>query len=156
MNIKKCLTVFIFVLLSVSIFLPGVASSKEIFDDPGREEHELRLKIDGSGIVNYDPDAEDINELEEEWIFTYRNGTEIILFAEPRENWEFVEWRGDKEGKERNITFHIEEDIEITAVFENDVIEPESTPGFKSPSIIIAVMISITIFEKLRTLKIRE
>ncbi len=50
---------------------------------------------------------------------SYIENTEVILTAEPGEDWYFKEWTGDHEGTEESITVVMDSDKEITAHFEN-------------------------------------
>ncbi len=70
-------------------------------------EHDLTINIEGEGST--DP---------HEGTHTYMHGEEITVEATPDEGWYFVEWTGDYEGTEEDITFMIEDDMEITAHFE--------------------------------------
>ncbi|MFO7792292.1 MAG: hypothetical protein R6W73_04815 [Candidatus Saliniplasma sp.] len=155
MNLKEGLAVCMVVVLVTSFFSLGVASctrADEESDSKEYKECELELKIDGGGIVTYDPDAIDIKdpEADGEWIFIYEEGTEVTFYADPYEDWEFVEWKDDIKGTERNITFEIEEDMEVTAVFEKGEDEDVDTPGFTLASMLLAVTISIVIFHRKR------
>ncbi len=49
---------------------------------------------------------------------TYQEGEEGTVTATPDEGWYFVEWTGDHEGTEDEITITMDQDYEITAVFE--------------------------------------
>jgi len=74
------------------------------------EYYTLDVTIEGEGTVEIDPDEDE-----------YEFETEVTLKAEPDENWEFVEWTGDvTEGEEEEgtITITMDDDKEITAVFE--------------------------------------
>jgi len=48
----------------------------------------------------------------------YPSGTVVELTAEPANNWQFVEWQGDLQGSENPKNITIEEEVEVTAVFE--------------------------------------
>jgi len=73
------------------------------------EEHryELNVTTAGQGQVLTNPDNE-----------VYEPGTKVNLTAEPDEHWYFVNWTGDHEERERNITIIMDKDKEISAVFE--------------------------------------
>jgi len=71
---------------------------------------ELDVNIEGEGDVELDPDQDD-----------YEEGTEVTLSATPAEGWYFVEWTGDYENTEEEITLVMYEDKEITAHFEEDI-----------------------------------
>ena len=72
-----------------------------------RESHSLDVETDGNGSVNMDPDE---NE--------HLHGESVELTAEADEGWNFVEWKGDLRGSDNPATITIEDDKEITAVFE--------------------------------------
>ncbi len=74
------------------------------------QEFELTVNIEGEGDVLVDPDEE-----------VYLDGTEVTITAIPDEGYEFVEWTGDYEGTEDEITIEMDDDKEITAVFEEAV-----------------------------------
>ncbi len=74
--------------------------------------YELLVNVDGEGEVDANPDQE-----------KYEHGTEVDLHAIPDEGWEFIEWEGDYEGTEEEITITMDDDKEVTAVFEE--LEPE-------------------------------
>jgi|GEM_PF-2307197 len=67
----------------------------------------LDVEIVGEGTVDVEPEREE-----------YEEGTEVTLTAVPDEGWHFHEWTGDAEGTEEEITIVMDDDKEITAVFE--------------------------------------
>jgi len=73
------------------------------------EQYTLDVYTQGDGTVEVTPDED--NYLENE---------EVELEAIPEEDWEFVEWTGDYEGTEEEITVIMDDDKEITAHFEYD------------------------------------
>ncbi|MBS3782096.1 MAG: VCBS repeat-containing protein [Candidatus Thermoplasmatota archaeon] len=85
----------------------GVTSESTIVTVELLEEYELTINIDGEGSVDVNPDQD-----------VYEEGTDVTLTAVPDEDWEFVEWTGDYTGTEEEITITMDEDKEITAVFE--------------------------------------
>lgn len=87
-----------------------------------REIRELDVEKQGLGEVLIEPEKE-----------VYLEEDEITLTAEPEEEWEFEEWRGDLESEENPVTLELEQDMNITAVFEGGGVgdawlEPESGP----------------------------
>ncbi|MFP3871481.1 MAG: InlB B-repeat-containing protein [Candidatus Natronoplasma sp.] len=70
-------------------------------------EYELTVNTAGGGTVELDPEES-----------TYVEGTTVNLTAVPDEDWEFVNWTGDYEGTEKEITITMDEDKEITANFQ--------------------------------------
>ncbi len=76
------------------------------------EYYELTVNIDGEGTVEVDPDQEE-----------YEGGTEVSLTAVPDDGWEFVEWTGDYESEEEEITMTMDQHKEIPARFVEGEIE---------------------------------
>jgi len=103
------------------------------FTEEPLEMFELTANIDGEGSVEIDPDKDE-----------YEEGTEVTLTADPDEGWEFVEWTGDESGTASTITVTMDEDKEITAVFE----EEEEVPGFTSTLLLLAAIIAVAIYKK--------
>jgi len=68
----------------------------------------LTVGIEGEGSVMYDPPQED----------RYAEGTEVTLTAVPDDNWLFSHWKGDIESTEAEIVVEMDEDKNLTAVFE--------------------------------------
>ncbi|MEF8874730.1 MAG: hypothetical protein V5A88_08710 [Candidatus Thermoplasmatota archaeon] len=77
------------------------------------EKFELTVEIAGEGVVEVDGDV-----VEVPWSCNYSTGTEVELAAVGEEGWRFVEWRGDHETSEREITITMDEDKSIIANFE--------------------------------------
>ena len=71
------------------------------------ENYTLEIEIEGEGITV--PEAEE---------HTYRQGEKVLVRAEPENNWKFKEWEGDHVGISEEITILMNEDKEITAIFE--------------------------------------
>ena len=78
-----------------------------VFEEEPPEKYDLTINIEGEGTT--DP---------EEGTHTYEEGTEVPVEAAPAEGWEFVQWTGDETGTVEEITITMDEDKEITAVFE--------------------------------------
>jgi len=70
--------------------------------------YELTTDVEGEGAIYPDHGY-------------YEDGTEVKLTAVPAEGWKFVEWTGDYEDTEEEITITMDEDKEITAVFEEEL-----------------------------------
>lgn len=105
-----------------------------------RKGYELTINISGKGTVIVDGE-----EVKDDWTGVYKEGTEVHLEASPDDGWEFDEWQGTNEtGKE--ITITIDEDKEITAVFEED--EDGWIPGFPPALLLLAVFIAVAIYRK--------
>ncbi len=74
-------------------------------------EYSLNVETVGDGTVEIDPETEGMSYLE---------GTEVELEAIPEDDdWEFVEWTGDHEGTEEEITLTMDSDKDVTAHFEH-------------------------------------
>ncbi len=71
------------------------------------DEYDLTINIEGEGST--DPS---------EGTTTYEYGEQVTVTATSAEGWSFVEWTGDHESSEEEITLTIEENMEITANFE--------------------------------------
>ena len=84
-----------------------IDSDKEITAHFQEEEYTLTVNIEGEGETNIDPDEDE-----------YEHGEEITLGAEPDEGWYFVEWTGDIEEENSEVTIQITEEMDITAIFE--------------------------------------
>ena len=90
------------------------SSVEAVFD---LEEFELAVETEGSGegvvecqVEGGSYEACPVSE-------TYPYGTEVILFAEPEEGSEFVEWDGDCSGIEAECALTVEEPLTVTAIF---------------------------------------
>ncbi len=81
-------------------------------EDVVQDTYTLTVDTDGEGTVDIDPEQDE-----------YEEGTDVTLTAYPDEGWEFDGWTGDETGTETTITFEMDEDKTITAVFEEDVVE---------------------------------
>jgi len=112
-------------------------------EDEGRliidgKKYSLDVDTKGEGSVPISPEQE-----------KYEYGTEVNLTAVSGEGWEFEEWQGiDKTGEE--ITVTIDEDMEITAVFEKEIDEEEDeeTPGFTLLLLLVASIVAVAIYQK--------
>jgi len=69
----------------------------------------LTVNVEGEGEVDISPDQDE-----------YEDGEEVTLTAVPEDGWSFVEWTGDHEGTEEEITITMDSDMTITAHFEED------------------------------------
>jgi hypothetical protein len=82
------------------------------------EEFELTVETEGSGegLVECQVEGGSYEACPESETYAY--GTEVILFAEPEEGSEFVEWGGDCTGVEAECALTIEEPLGVSATFE--------------------------------------
>lgn len=71
------------------------------------EEYTLDISIEGEGTVGRIP-FED----------TYSYGEEVILYADPDEDWEFSHWEGDLSGSNPEPSLVMDRNKSVTAVFE--------------------------------------
>lgn len=74
------------------------------------KEYALNIETRGDGSVR--------EEVLEDKSKDYEHGTVVELTAEPEDGWKFVHWEGDLDGKENPATIHIEEEKNVSAVFE--------------------------------------
>jgi len=72
-----------------------------------RDSFSVVTTIVGNGKVEISPEMDE-----------YEYGEEITLKAFPDENWEFHGWSGDITSSEKNVTFNIDKNMNITATFE--------------------------------------
>ncbi len=99
-------------------------------------EYDLTINIDGEGST--DP---------AEGTHTYEEGEEVTITASAADGWEFVEWTGDESGTETDITVTVDEDMEITAVFEEvEEEEEDGIPGFTTMLLVLASVIAVAIY----------
>ncbi len=96
--------------------------------------HELSINVDGEGTV--DPSH---------GTHTYEEGEEVTVNAIPENGWDFLEWSGDVSSKDKEITVIVDENMEITANFEEESSPPprESEEGL--PWLWIGVGLTIAI-----------
>ena len=109
------------------------------------ETYTLTVTTDGQGTVDIDPDQDE-----------YEEGTTVTLTANPADGWEFAEWQGTDETGE-TITITIDDDMEITAVFEeeedpidddDDDDDEEETPGFTLAILAISAIAAVLLYRK--------
>jgi len=120
-------------------------------------EHQITLDVEGDGQVvveGWNEDTEEWEEIEDspiwdeftEYVF---DGTEVRLTAEPVDDWAFDGWTGDYESDEQQIEITIEDDIEITANFEEEhEEEDDGIPGFTSMILVLGIIIAVAIYQK--------
>ena len=76
-------------------------------------DFDLNIDIDGEGTVKVDGE-----EVDQEFKKTYQEGTSINLTAIPDEGSYFDRWKGDYTGIREEVEIEMDEDKEITGVFE--------------------------------------
>ncbi|GEM_PF-2965257 len=74
-------------------------------------QYELTIYAEEGGTTDPEPGT-----------YTYEEGTEVELTASSNEGWSFVEWSGDETGTDTTIEITMDDDKEITALFEKDVV----------------------------------
>ncbi|MFW5902360.1 MAG: InlB B-repeat-containing protein, partial [archaeon] len=93
-------------LVLIGLLLIGLGCLNDVPIDEGTE-NELIVNVEGEGIV--DP---------EEGTHNYTIGENITMEATPEEGYEFTGWTGDIESNETIMDVEIEEDLEVTANFQ--------------------------------------
>lgn len=130
----------------------SVTMDEDYFLVAGFMEHKVELNVEGEGeIIAESRDDEDEpweehedSPVENDFVSYGNTGTEIRLTVEPAEDYEFVEWQGYDEDEEE-IIFTLEEDVEITAVFEEEETE---TPGFTVTLFLLITVLAILVHRK--------
>jgi len=92
----------------IEIMIDGDKNISAVFE---RDDYSLNINIIGEGQV----DKEVLSSPESD--YTYE--TILELTAVPDDGWEFKEWQGDAEGTDPVIQVEMDEDKDITAVFED-------------------------------------
>jgi uncharacterized protein YfiM (DUF2279 family) len=80
-----------------------------IFEQNVSDEYNLSIKTEGEGLVDRNPDNS-----------YYTEGEEVTLTANPASGWSFKEWQGDLSGNTNPITITVDENKQVTAIFEED------------------------------------
>jgi len=102
----------------------SVGSQEEITEVA--EEYELRVDMNVDGTLVVDGETFDILPYEDE----YEEDTEVELEAIPDEDVEFIEWDGIDTDDDNQTTITMDEDYDVTAIFETDVeLTIDSTDG---------------------------
>ncbi|MFP4608305.1 MAG: C45 family autoproteolytic acyltransferase/hydrolase [Candidatus Aenigmatarchaeota archaeon] len=96
--------------------------------------YELTVNIEGEGEVELEPDQDQ-----------YEEGTEVTLSASPEDGWKFVEWTGDHDDTEEEITITMDSNKDITATFEEEEEEPMSIWSILGIVLIIVLIILIAV-----------
>ena len=94
----------------VTIILDDDKSVTAIFEQDKPEEYTLTINTEGLGSVDINPDRE-----------IYIDGDEVTLTANAALGWTFKEWQGDLTGSANPEKIVIDDDKEVTAIFEVDV-----------------------------------
>jgi len=115
----------------------------EVYDED--DTFTLTIDIEGEGTVTVEWDDRD-ETVEDSDTFRIDVGTDVMLTAEAARDWEFARWSGDYEGEDAETEITIDDDIEITAEFE----EEDPLPGFTSVILLLAVIAAVAIYKKKR------
>ena len=118
----------------------------EVYDED--ETYELTVNIEGEGTVTVEWN-DNTEVVEDSDTFNIAVDTDVTLTAEAEEGWEFVDWTGTDETGEQ-ITITLEEDMELTANFEED---DDPMPGFTIVILLIAVLAAIVSYNKKRSVR---
>lgn len=101
--------------LILVLFLVAALSSFIFVANANIEEtHELVINIEGEGEYHI---SGTYSTTEEENVYEVDDGEKIELYASPDEEWVFSGWEGDIESGEQEVSFTMNSDIEVTAVF---------------------------------------
>jgi len=120
-------------------------SDKNVTANFERVMHELSVDVEGEGTIEILHEGEIVEVVEDEWTGEFQKGTYITLNAEADDDWNFGEWSGDASGEEeKEVSVTMDEDIEITAVFEE---EEDETPGFLLGGLFTAIIASMMIYK---------
>ena len=92
-------------------------SIKAIFVEDAADGYSLTINTEGEGTVDRDPDKS-----------SYTEGEEVTLTASAASGWSFKEWQGDVTGSTNPVTITLDEDKNVTAVFEQD--DPDDPDEF--------------------------
>jgi hypothetical protein len=83
-----------------------------VFEEMEPDMYSLQIGTEGEGTVTSDPPGEEFAE-----------GTEVSLTASAASGWRFTGWQGDLSGTQNPATLVMDEDKNVTAVFEE--MEPD-------------------------------
>ncbi|MFW6047825.1 MAG: exo-alpha-sialidase [Candidatus Natronoplasma sp.] len=95
---------------------------------------ELKINVEGEGSTE-----------PVEGTYKYKKGTVVTIEAISANGWKFDEWKGDVTDTETTIEITLDEDMEITAVFEK---EENEISGFTLTFLIIAMVTACVIYKK--------
>ena len=95
---------------STNPVMVAMNSDKDITALFTKREYPLIIHTEGEGSVN--------KRVVQSKTTDYPHGTVVELTAEPDAGWEFIEWQGDLSGNENPEIISIEEEVNVTAVFE--------------------------------------
>ncbi len=120
-----------------------ISVTREEEPDPEPEEYDLTITIQGDGTTN--PAA---------GTHTYEEGSEVTITTSPDDGWRFRRWTGDVSTTRSSITITIDEDTDITAVFEEEPEDPDDEistamlAGIGLIVIIIIIIIAVMMMKK--------
>ena len=87
-----------------------IDGDKDIAATFALREYPLTIETEGEGTVS--------EQILQEKTTDYEVGTTVELTAEPADGWEFVEWQGDLEGSQNPQQITVDDEKNVTAVFE--------------------------------------
>ncbi len=82
------------------------------WQDFGLDIHTLEINIEGEGDVEVYGQS-----IDTPYLGYFEHGYEVDLTSVAAENWNFVEWTGDNESNDENLTITMDDDIEVTSHF---------------------------------------
>jgi len=88
----------------ISLVMDENKNITAIFEE---DTYTINRNVDGKGAIALEPEKQE-----------YTHGEEVGVLAVPEQHWRFVGWDGDVEGNERETTLLMDEDKNITAIFE--------------------------------------
>ncbi|MFP3872642.1 MAG: InlB B-repeat-containing protein, partial [Candidatus Aenigmatarchaeota archaeon] len=118
--------------------LDNYSITAEFEEEEPVEEYTLTINIDGEGTVEVNGE-----EVEDGWSQDYEADEEVTLTVEAADGWQFVEWTGDHEGTEEEITITMDSDKEITANFEEETMDVWWILAFIVIALVIIVLAAI-------------
>lgn len=89
-----------------------VDSDKEIMALFLKRDYPLTINVEGEGSIS--------ERIIQDKTTEYPHGTTVELTAEPTDGWKFIEWVGEDNNEENPIQIVVDEEKEVTALFEKD------------------------------------
>ncbi|MEF8874844.1 MAG: hypothetical protein V5A88_09295, partial [Candidatus Thermoplasmatota archaeon] len=118
----------------ITITMDGDKELTAHFEQVGEGERVMTIQVEGEGTTEPEPGS-----------YTYEEGKEVTVEALPGEGWRFSNWSGDVNDTQREeveITVVVDEDIEITAHFEEvdigvEIVSPEDGALFGESQVLL-------------------